>query len=155
MPPVDPLPPDPRSGNFLGTTANPISSNVSANASNLRDHAMDVAMSDDIDASTLPTRPKPATAAPLLTYFRDLLAKNASGSGTVQLDATAVQLLLQMMEQQQLLLENFQKLADRVESLELKQMTRPTPPATVSYANKWLSRVRAKPPSTPNPAQTP
>ncbi|KAI7955904.1 hypothetical protein MJO29_007303 [Puccinia striiformis f. sp. tritici] len=148
MPPVEPSPPDPRSKNPPGTIANSASPNALANASNLRDHAMDVAMNDDNDASSLPTRPKPATAAPLLTYFRDLLAKNASGSGTVQLDATAVQLLLQMMEQQQLLLENFQKLADRVESLELKQMTRQTPPAATSYASATGKRSGPPPPPT-------
>ncbi|KNE86644.1 hypothetical protein PSTG_19993, partial [Puccinia striiformis f. sp. tritici PST-78] len=48
-----------------GTIANSASPNALANASNLRDHAMDVAMNDDNDASSLPTRPKPATAAPL------------------------------------------------------------------------------------------
>ncbi|KNE90074.1 hypothetical protein PSTG_16479 [Puccinia striiformis f. sp. tritici PST-78] len=89
---------------------------------------------------TLLTCPRPATAAPLLTYFRDLLAKNVSGSGTVQLDVMVVQLLLQMMKQQQLLLKNFQKLANRVKSLKLKQMTRPSPPVVISYTSatgKW------------------
>ncbi|KAI7950909.1 hypothetical protein MJO29_009583 [Puccinia striiformis f. sp. tritici] len=138
-------------GNQSVTNAAQILENVSARDSAQRDNAMDYAMNDGSNATPLPARPKPPSAAPLLTYFRNILAKDASGTGTVHLDATTVSLMLQMMEQQQLLLDNFQKLADRVESLKLKQITRVTPPTGPSYAS--ATSRKAGPPPPPTKAQ--
>ncbi|KNF00645.1 hypothetical protein PSTG_06057 [Puccinia striiformis f. sp. tritici PST-78] len=138
-------------GNQSVTNAAQILENVSARDSAQRDNAMDYAMNDGSNATPLPARPKPPSAAPLLTYFRNILAKDVSGTGTAHLDATAVSLMLQMMEQQQLLLDNFQKLADRVESLKLKQITRVTPPTGPSYAS--ATSRKAGPPPPPTKAQ--
>lgn len=148
MLPIDPLPPDHRAGNQSVTNAAQTPESASARGSAQQDHVMDIAMNDGPGQTPLPARPKPPSAAPLLTYFRDILAKNASGTGTVQLDATAVSLMLQMMEQQQLLLDNFQKLADRVESLELKQITRATPLVGPSYASATSKKSGPPPPPT-------
>lgn len=91
-------------------------------------------------ANQLPVRPVPNPGSTLLSYLKGIIT---DANDSVNLDKTTVAVLLHLIESEARVQKQLQEISARLESIEVNQLTRQTPPT-------YTSKV-AKPSAIPKP----